>query len=380
MKYIATVTTICLLMVVFIFGLTAGVGSAATIELARGRDGKALVGLKVEGEIVPGDAIKLLGMYQYYGNGAASTIFLLSKGGDVEEAMTMGRLIRTLRLETVAPSDIQLPVPMGVVTPANKDNFICASACFLIYSGGVSRIGDFLVLHRPFFSKNAARNMSDVEQAAAQKQLMAKVRYYLQTMEVDHYYIDKLMSTNSQDGYAVTGNDLVAHPLDIIVPSIEEIILTKCDIVTTRQMDEARKDTTLEGRDKWTKLSEQWVAGMNCKEKQLDSLRAAAWDREHSHVLAEKCKSLGLGPQESQALIDWFKTPQDARAKSTIEEQQVILQIFSKQDALKNCQADALLDLSLTAITRWRNAPPGASLPPDAGANPFELIELEQRQ
>ena len=96
MKYIATVTTICLLMVVFIFGLTAGVGSAATIELARGRDGKALVGLKVEGEIVPGDAIKLLGMYQYYGNGAASTIFLLSKGGDVEEAMTMGRLIRTL--------------------------------------------------------------------------------------------------------------------------------------------------------------------------------------------------------------------------------------------------------------------------------------------
>src|SRR5580658_7339908 len=76
MKYSVTVTTIGLF---FILGLTAGAGSAATIELARGPDGKALVGLKVEGDIVPGDALKLLGMYEYYSDGAASTIFLLSK-------------------------------------------------------------------------------------------------------------------------------------------------------------------------------------------------------------------------------------------------------------------------------------------------------------
>ena len=149
---------------------------------------------------------------------------------------------------------------MGVVAPANKDNFICASACFLIYAGGVQRGGDFLVLHRPYFSKNAARNMSDVEQETAQKQLMAKVGEYLQTMEVDQFYIDKMMSTNSQDGYALTGNDVVAHPLDIIVPSIEEIILTKCDIVTMSQIEAAQKDTTLEGRQRWTKLNEQWIA------------------------------------------------------------------------------------------------------------------------
>jgi hypothetical protein len=269
---------------------------------------------------------------------------------------------------------------MGVVAPANKDNFICASACFLIYTGGVHRGGDFLVLHRPYFSKSAARNMSDVEQEAAQKQLMAKVRDYLQTMEVDQYYIEKMMSTNSQDGYTITGNDSVAHRLDIIVPSIEEIILTRCGIVTTRQMDEAHKDATLDGQQRWTKLAEQRIAGKNCEEKQLDPLRAAAWDRVHSRVIAEKCKSLDLNLQESQTLIDWFKTPHDERAKSTIEEQQVILRLFSKQDALKNCRAGALLDFSLAAIARWRAAPPGAPLPPDYGANPFDLIELDQGQ
>jgi len=292
----------------------------------------------------------------------------------------MGRLIRMLRLQTVVPDHIQLPAPMGVIAPANQDNFICASACFLVYAGGVQRVGDFIVLHRPYFAKTAARNMSDIERETAQKQLMAKVRDFLQTMEVDQYYIDKMMSTSSQDGYALTGNDVVVHPLNIIVPSIEEIVLTKCDIVTVRQMEEAQKDTTLEGRQRWTKLIEQHLSGMSCEENQLDSLRTAAWGREHSRLLAEKCKSLSLSSQESQTLIDWYKTPPDQRAKSTIEEQQVILQIFSKDDASKDCRAHAILDLSLAAIARWRKAPPGASLPPDAGANPFELIELDQGQ
>ena len=118
MKYSVIVTTVGLLMIFFILGPTAGAGSAATIELARGPDGKALAGLKVEGDIVPGDALKLLGMYEYYGDGAASTIFLLSKGGDVEEAMTMGRLIRILRLETTAPKSYSITCSYGCGCPS----------------------------------------------------------------------------------------------------------------------------------------------------------------------------------------------------------------------------------------------------------------------
>jgi len=65
MKRMPAVTAIWLLMVFFVLGPTAGAVGAATIELARGPGGKTLAGLKVEGEILPGDALKLLGMYEY---------------------------------------------------------------------------------------------------------------------------------------------------------------------------------------------------------------------------------------------------------------------------------------------------------------------------
>jgi hypothetical protein len=370
----------CILLIFCILSPLAKVASAATIELARGPNGKAIVGLKVEGDILRGDALKLLGMYRYYGADAASTIFLLSKGGDVEEAMTMGRLIRTLRLETWAPLHIQLPEPSGLVMPDDKDNFICASACFLIYAGGVQRHGDFLVLHRPYFSKSAVLEMSDVEQESRQRKVMAEVRDYLQTMEVDQYYIDKMMSISSQDGYVVTGNEIILHPLEIIVPSIEEIVLSRCEIVTMREIQNAQLDTTPEGRKRWTKLSEQWAAGLSCEERQLESLRQAAWDREHFREVEQQCRSLGPSAQERQILMDWYKIPKDERLQSTPENQKAILQIFSKENALQDCRSGALLNLTLDSLARWRNAPPGASLPPNFEVNPFEVIELEQGQ
>jgi hypothetical protein len=130
---------------------------------------------------------------------SAPLLYLRSKGGNVEEAIKLGRLIRQLRLGTEVPerynNEILSPVPA-----ANKDNFVCGSACFLVFAGGVDRRGNFLVLHRPYLSIDAARNLSDLDREAAQKQLMAEVRDYLQEMEVDSFFIDKLMWTNSQDG------------------------------------------------------------------------------------------------------------------------------------------------------------------------------------
>ena len=118
-------------------------------------------------------------------------------------------------------------MPIGVVSPDNKDNMICASACFLVYAGGVDRSGNYLALHRPYLSRDAARHLTDVEFEAAQKDEMVKVREYLKNMEVDQYWIDRVMSTNSQD----------------LAPSIEEIVLSKCTDDTAeveRKMDASK--------------------------------------------------------------------------------------------------------------------------------------------
>ena len=82
--------------------LVAGATSAsdaATFDLAKRTDGSIIQGLRVEGEIVPGDAQRLLDAYAKYGT-EISPIYLRSKGGDVEEAMRMGTIVRRLRLET----------------------------------------------------------------------------------------------------------------------------------------------------------------------------------------------------------------------------------------------------------------------------------------
>ena len=111
------------------------------------------------------------------------------------------------------------------VLPDNKENLICASACFLIYAGGVGRLGNYLALHRPYLSKDSASKLSDIDYEVALKKEMVKVREYLQNMEIESFFIDKLISTNSQNAYVVTVKDKIIHHLGEYVPSIEEIIL-----------------------------------------------------------------------------------------------------------------------------------------------------------
>ena len=139
----------------------------ATIDLARTGDGKLLVGVKLEGDIEPGDALKLLALYEKYGDEAVSPVYLRSKGGDVEEAIKVGRLIRQLRLETEVPIRRDNE-GLSLVPATDAANFVCASACFLVFAGGVGRTGDFLALHRPHLSEEAARSLSDVDREAAQ--------------------------------------------------------------------------------------------------------------------------------------------------------------------------------------------------------------------
>ena len=157
-------TLVCALVV----AVWSSAGNAATFELARWADGIITQGVKVEGDIVPGDAKKLLDFYMTYGV-TTSPVHLRSKGGNVEEAMKMGAIIRRLRLETEVPVWDTGRQPIDAVKVDHQENTICASACFLVYAGGASRFGNYVAMHRPFFPREEARKLSDVEYEAAQK-------------------------------------------------------------------------------------------------------------------------------------------------------------------------------------------------------------------
>ena len=104
-----------------------GCACGATIDLV-GRKG-GLAGIKIEGDIEPGDAVKLLRVYEYFGQFRGGRIFLFSRGGDMEEAIKLGGLIRRLRLTTYAPE--RNPYENRSLA-TDKTNNICASACVLI--------------------------------------------------------------------------------------------------------------------------------------------------------------------------------------------------------------------------------------------------------
>jgi hypothetical protein len=288
-------------IVIVTLGLALKPACSATIELTgRAVDGHTL-GVKIEGEIEPGDAEKLLKLYEYFGPAAASKVFLWSPGGNVQEAMKIGKLIRQLRLSAIAPDRLNTLSILGQLgvqaSPSDKGNNLCASACVLAYAGGVTQTGVLLILHRPFPAPEVKDKLSDLEFEHVEKRAINEVRDYLREMEFPDYYIEKMIATSSQDGYIPTDEDLNEHPLPDIVPSIEEIILSKCESPSLEEKQKFGSYLAQVARTKNIKLPKGWSAVSpdmtkvgnklqakfeaysKCQSEQLVKLQLLAWKR-----------------------------------------------------------------------------------------------------
>ena len=369
---------LCALLGGLIVGTWALASNAATIELAKRADGILVKGIKVEGEIVPGDAQKLLDFYGKYGK-QISPVYLRSKGGDVAEAMKMGAIIRRLRLETEVPAWDTGRQPIDPIKVDHQEDTICASACFLVYAGGASRFGNYLAMHRPFLPREEARNFSDVEYEAAQKEVVPKVKAYLADMDIDQYWIDRMFSANSQEEYMPTWSeaDSKVHHLMGVVPSLEEVILSKCkeDPNVDKKLREFRNSS---GKpltaDDWTKIKEITQDAdvfFQCKETVLSDMQSAAFDRENAALVNEKCRQfLPLTPSETTTLQtlaqkatapdpnapDWAvdRPPSRIQGESaTPGENEVRTKLFGQWIAHKQCINQANYALWFAANEKW---------------------------
>ncbi len=286
---------------------------SATVEQAWNADGHYQWTLKVEGDIVVGDAdklrTKLLDYYNIFG-ASIDTVDLASQGGDVEEAMKMSALIRRLRLKTeVAVGDATHP-PVSLVVHDGKD-LACASACFLVYAGGVDRFGTYLALHRPYVPRQIASQLSDLEHEAIQRQEMTKVTKFLLDMDIDQFWIDIMMNTNSQNAYYVPleiGDEKIHH-LQGLVPSIEEIVLAKCtgdtadldrQLAVLRAADPALTPGTLA---KMTQIFERAQVFFACEKSALTEIRTAAFTREAAATFAPQCRTFTDAEANAASLI-----------------------------------------------------------------------------
>ena len=228
--------------------LMLGVSSARALE-----DVKVFRGVLVlEGKIEKGDFDKVR---SFLGNKANferinGGVFVASPGGNVVEAIKIGRLIRALRLSTEAPSGpptearrFSQPViaPNNLVNP--RTNYQCSSACFFIYVSGVYRnlgwVGR-LGIHRPMQLESEA-NKLDVDQATNLAwRVRGFVKKYLEDMNIPDKYVDLMYSVPPNEVRWISQSEFDSD-IGGFVPDAKRWLSAKCNLQTKDEAAETRK-------------------------------------------------------------------------------------------------------------------------------------------
>jgi hypothetical protein len=171
-------------------------------------------GVVLEGKIEAGDYNKFRSVYgekstnQFYiGMLGANEIYLASPGGDLAEAMKIGRLVRALKLRTIVPPRLEYPLgPYVKYSAADrhrlinpKANYMCTSACFFIFVAGITRTDEVgqdprLGIHRPYLSDSDLRTLSGDQAITSANRVRATVENYLKEMSVPAKYVDLMFS------------------------------------------------------------------------------------------------------------------------------------------------------------------------------------------
>ena len=161
----------------------------------------------LSGQIFKGDYEKVATLLA--ANQPFLNVFALdSPGGDVDEALKIGRLLRRDLIETWAP--IPFPIGGALVVPgvvAGDEKLVslcsgpgcnCASACALIWFGGVARVGT-VGLHRPSTGDPVFRQLSPSSASSGYRREVEDIVGYLDEMEVPKSIVESMVNTSSDD-------------------------------------------------------------------------------------------------------------------------------------------------------------------------------------
>jgi hypothetical protein len=145
----------------------------------------------IGGEIHRGDYEKLK---RFFADNlpALEIISLSSSGGSVTEALLMGRLVRKYLVRT------STHVSMSNGRWDTLPQYRCASACALIWFGGVIREGS-VGLHRPRIDDPDYRTLPPIRASEVYRKVLSDVSQYLDEMEVPRPLIDAMIATASTE-------------------------------------------------------------------------------------------------------------------------------------------------------------------------------------
>ena len=195
--------------------------------------------LVLEGKISAGDYDKFRAFLAVKSNfdKIIGGVFLASPGGNVAEAMRIGRLIRELKLSTEAPSGPPAGIPKfgeSLIRENNlvdPKNYLCASACFFVYVSGVFRTLNWvgrLGVHEPIVQGNIGRPLNGDEVSKSNWFVRETVKNYLKDMSVPDKYADLVFSVPPNKMRWITQSEFDSD-LQGFSPELRGWIGAKCD-------------------------------------------------------------------------------------------------------------------------------------------------------
>jgi len=181
-------------LMIFSVGLALllGASEAATIRVDPSSEQ-----LYIVGPIVPGDYNRFVAAVRS-ASGDVFSVDIVSLGGDVDEAIAIGRLIHKLGFATNAPSAADY-APEARAMMCNTAGRIarspcsCVSACFLIWAGGVARSGNDIHIHRIRFTDTSFGALPPTEASTRYQQALEHVHQYLLEMEIPESVWEKMV-------------------------------------------------------------------------------------------------------------------------------------------------------------------------------------------
>ena len=200
--------------------------------------------MQIWGEIDDGDAQKLERLLA--ARSEASTVYFLSQGGNLREALKIGRIIRARLLATRAKSP-SASDGKAILQPCGTHGrpVCCANSCALAYLAGVQIERDEIVgLHRPTITDLGDR--FNTEPAQALREAAQQILEYFTEMEIDDrlYRLmmnepaDRMVEAAVDPAYPDDGN-YIRYP-----PSVLDWLKAKCAGKVGKRREEIYKCMT----------------------------------------------------------------------------------------------------------------------------------------
>ena len=215
--------------VLIFLSLQVSFSGAAEVRLDRINDNIVII---FEGKIEAGDFDKFKSVLDSQNEQGVfvNAVILNSPGGSVAPALEIGRYTRLKRLVAYSP-----------FACGERSECICASACALIWFGGISRTGTVYV-HRPSLIDDDQRLDFDAWDSVV-NEAQNDIQSYLNEMRIADSVSDAMLSTNPNDIAPIQAGKDVAYKDTIL----EDYSRTRCGPPMS-EIQEAYL-TTFEGSD-----------------------------------------------------------------------------------------------------------------------------------